>query len=156
MIRHIVMFKIKEEYKAEIPQLVENFYGMKGRIEGMVNLEAGADFLGSERSYDLALITEFTDRAAFDAWAERWRARLAETGREGAAIRAEMDRVNPKFIPRNHQVEWALEAAAEQGDYGPFEELLGVIQHPFEEQPRFEAYAELPPEMKDYQTFCGT
>ncbi len=98
----------------------------------------------------------FLDRAAFDAWAERWRARLAETGREGAAIRAEMDRVNPKFIPRNHQVEWALEAAAEQGDYGPFEELLGVIQHPFEEQPRFEAYAELPPEMKDYQTFCGT
>ena len=68
MIRHIVMFKIKEEYKSEIPQLVENFYGMKGRIEGMVNLEAGADFLGSERSYDLALITEFTDRAAFDAY----------------------------------------------------------------------------------------
>ena len=68
MIRHIVLFKIKEEYKSEIPQLVENFYGMKGKIEGMVNLEAGADFLGSERSYDLGLITEFTDRAAFDAY----------------------------------------------------------------------------------------
>lgn len=68
MIRHIVMFKIKEEYKSEIPQLVENFYGMKGKIEGMVNLEAGADFLGSARSYDLALITEFVDRAAFDAY----------------------------------------------------------------------------------------
>ena len=38
MIRHIVMFKIKEEYKSEIPQLVENFYGMKGKIEGMVSL----------------------------------------------------------------------------------------------------------------------
>lgn len=68
MIRHIVLFKIKEEFKSEIPQLVENFYGMKGKIEGMVSLEAGADFLGSERSYDLALITEFTDRAAFDAY----------------------------------------------------------------------------------------
>lgn len=68
MIRHIVMFKIKDEYKAEIPQLVENFYGMKGRIEGMVDLEAGADILGSERSYDLALITLFKDRAAFDAY----------------------------------------------------------------------------------------
>ena len=43
MIRHIVMFKIKEEYKQEIPQLVQNFYGMKGKIEGMVDLEAGAD-----------------------------------------------------------------------------------------------------------------
>ena len=29
MIRHIVMFKIKDEYKDEIPQLVENFFGMK-------------------------------------------------------------------------------------------------------------------------------
>ena len=68
MIRHVVMFKIKDEYKAEIPQLVENFYGMKGRIEGLVDLEAGADFLGSERSYDLALITLFKDRASFEAY----------------------------------------------------------------------------------------
>ena len=68
MIRHIVMFKIKDEFKSEIPQLVKNFYGMKGRIEGMVDLEAGAYILGSERSYDLALITIFENRAAFDAY----------------------------------------------------------------------------------------
>ena len=68
MIRHIVMFKIKDEYKAEIPRLVENFYGMKGKIEGMLDLEAGADILGSERSYDLALITLFKDRASFDGY----------------------------------------------------------------------------------------
>ena len=68
MIRHIVMFRIKDEFKDEIPQLVENFKGMKGRIEGMLDLEAGADILHSERSYDLALITVFQDRAAFDAY----------------------------------------------------------------------------------------
>ena len=68
MIRHIVMFKIKDEFKNEIPQLVKNFYDMKGKIGGMVDLEAGADFLGSERSYDLALITVFENRAAFDAY----------------------------------------------------------------------------------------
>ena len=68
MIRHIVMFKIKDEFKDEIPQLVKNFQGMKGRIEGMIDLEAGADILHSERSYDLALITVFQDRAAFDAY----------------------------------------------------------------------------------------
>ncbi len=68
MIRHIVMFKIKDEFKNEIPQLVKNFYGMKGKIEGMLDLEAGADFLGSDRSYDLALITVFENRAAFEAY----------------------------------------------------------------------------------------
>ena len=68
MIRHIVMFRIKDEFKNEIPQLVKNFQGMKGRIEGMIDLEAGADILHSERSYDLALITLFDSRKAFDAY----------------------------------------------------------------------------------------
>ena len=68
MIRHIVLFKIKEEFKTEIPQLVKNFYTMLGKVEGLLNLEAGADILGSGRSYDLALICTFADRAAFDAY----------------------------------------------------------------------------------------
>ena len=68
MIRHIVLFRIKPEFKAEIPVLVQNFYTMKGRVEGLVDLEAGADILGSERSYDIALVCTFADRAAFDAY----------------------------------------------------------------------------------------
>ena len=68
MIRHIVLFRIKPEFKAEIPALVQNFYTMKGRVEGLVDLEAGSDILGSERSYDIALVCTFTDRAAFDAY----------------------------------------------------------------------------------------
>ena len=68
MIRHIVMFRIKDEYKAEIPQLVRNFYGMKGKIEGMLDLEAGQDVLHSDRSYDLALITVFDGMESFTAY----------------------------------------------------------------------------------------
>ncbi|MBR6220729.1 MAG: Dabb family protein [Clostridia bacterium] len=68
MIRHIVMFKIKDEYKSEIPQLVKNFYGMKGRVEGLLELEAGADVLHSDRSYDLALVTLFDGMASFQAY----------------------------------------------------------------------------------------
>ena len=68
MIRHIVLFKIKDEFKDEIPQLVKDFYGMKGRIEGMLDLQAGQDVLHSERSYDLALITVFEDMDAFRAY----------------------------------------------------------------------------------------
>ncbi|MEP9355358.1 protein adenylyltransferase SelO [Xanthobacter sp. KR7-65] len=98
----------------------------------------------------------FLDREAFDAWAERWRARLAATGRTGADIRAGMDRVNPLFVPRNHLVEGVISAAIERGDYGPFEELNRVLARPYEEQPQFAAYAGLPPSMEGYRTFCGT
>lgn len=68
MIRHIVLFKIKPEYKPEIPSIVEGFYSMVGKVDGLVSLEAGADFLGSARNYDVALITVFRDRASFDAY----------------------------------------------------------------------------------------
>ena len=68
MIRHIVLFKIKDEFKDEIPQLVENFRGMKGKIEGMLDLEAGADIVKSDRSYDLALVTIFDSMASFEAY----------------------------------------------------------------------------------------
>lgn len=65
MIRHIVLFKIKDEYKSELPVLVQNFYGMKGKIEGLLDLEAGSDFLHSDRSYDIALITLFDSKESF-------------------------------------------------------------------------------------------
>ena len=68
MIRHIVLFRIKDEYKSEIPQLVENFKGMRGRIEGLLDLEAGADVYHSERSYDLALVTLFDSMESFRAY----------------------------------------------------------------------------------------
>lgn len=34
MIRHIVLFSIKPEYKKDIPALVEGFYQMVGKIDG--------------------------------------------------------------------------------------------------------------------------
>ena len=63
---------------------------------------------------------------------------------------------NPAFIPRNHRVQAALDAA-EAGDYEPFRILLGVIQHPFEAQPQRSQYAEPPqPSERVLRTFCGT
>ncbi|MGI6240115.1 MAG: Dabb family protein [Christensenellales bacterium] len=68
MIRHVVLYTIKDSHKEKIPQLVEAFYGMKGKIPGLMELEAGADELGSERSYDLALITVFESWDAYRAY----------------------------------------------------------------------------------------
>ncbi|MEF9972967.1 MAG: Dabb family protein [Clostridia bacterium] len=68
MVKHVVLFQIKPEFKPEIPQLVENFLAMRGKIEGLVDLQSGADFLASARSYDMALICTFTSRAALEAY----------------------------------------------------------------------------------------
>ena len=68
-----------------------------------------------------------------------------------------MRAVNPAYIPRNHLVEAALEAAVNRRDFGPFEELLKVVARPYEERPGRERYAAPPePEERVHQTFCGT
>ena len=98
----------------------------------------------------------FAAPSAFDAWSERWLARLSSQASDPRAIADAMDRVNPVYIPRNHLVEHAL-AAATAGDLGPFRELLDVIVEPFEERPGREEYAApAPPSFGAYRTFCGT
>ena len=68
-----------------------------------------------------------------------------------------MRAVNPVYIPRNHRVEAMIQAAVENQDYGPFEEMLRVLMMPYEEQAGAEKYAEAPGETeKVYRTFCGT
>ena len=99
----------------------------------------------------------FETPADFHEWAAAWRRRLAgETG-DAAARRTAMQAVNPAYIPRNHRVEAAIEAAEERSDFAPFEELLEVLAKPFEERTQFAAYAEAPPPSDlPYRTFCGT
>lgn len=104
----------------------------------------------------------FADPAAFDAWEVRWRERLqheAGSGKaeSGEARAAQMRRVSPLYIPRNHLVEFALQAATERQDFAPFEELVTVLARPFDEQPGRERYATpARPEEFVHQTFCGT
>jgi serine/tyrosine/threonine adenylyltransferase len=99
----------------------------------------------------------FADPTAFDNWAADWRHRLAQETIDGQARAQAMRRVNPIYIPRNHLVEAALEAASQRQDYQPFEELLAVVSHPCEEQPGMEKYATpARPEECVLETFCGT
>ena len=106
---------------------------------------------------DGAMRALFTDPGAYDIWAARWRQRLDHEPRSKQACRVAMRAVNPAFIARNHLVEAALKAAVEHQDFGPFEELLGVLSRPYEDQPGFERFATPPgPQDRVYRTFCGT
>ena len=94
----------------------------------------------------------FTEPAGLDGWLVKWRQRRSGGALDSTAMR----RVNPAFIPRNHRVEAAIEAAL-RGDFAPFEQLHVVLAHPFDDQPAFAGYAEPPqPDERVTATFCGT
>ncbi|CAN5823383.1 YdiU family protein [soil metagenome] len=122
--------------------------------------EGEADFTRTFRALDAEsdeVRSEFSDPAKYDAWAVRWRERLAGEPRDANERRAAMRSVNPAYIPRNHRVEAALAAAIEREDFAPFEELMTVLARPFEDRPQYAAYADQPlPEQCVSQTFCGT
>ncbi|WAJ29230.1 protein adenylyltransferase SelO [Antarcticirhabdus aurantiaca] len=107
---------------------------------------------------DEAVRTLFADPAAFDGWAKRWRARLAqEPNVAGEARRAAMRRVSPAFIPRNHRVEAMIRAAVDRQDFAPFEQLLAILARPFDDQPEHAEFMAPPQEEERVlQTFCGT
>jgi len=84
----------------------------------------------------------FLHRDAFDIWCSRYLARLgASRVNAGDA----MLRTNPKFILRNHLGELAIRQAKE-GDFAMVQDLLQVLQAPYDEHPAHEAWAGLAPE----------
>ena len=85
---------------------------------------------------------------ALEAWRQRWHALSPD--------RDLMSRVNPVYIPRNHLVEEALDAAT-SGDLEPLQLLLRAVTAPYDERPGLERYAAPAPEdFGPYRTFCGT
>jgi uncharacterized protein YdiU (UPF0061 family) len=99
----------------------------------------------------------FADPGAFDAWAVGWRRRLDEEPISREERARAMQRANPAFIPRNHMVEAALNAAVSEENFQPFEELLDVVSNPYDDRPDRDRYATpARPEECVTQTFCGT
>jgi len=144
------------------PELVQDLLGLMA--------EHGADFTNTFRllsdlpgdpqasaTAQQALREQFREPSAFDDWAARWRERIAAEPLGDAERRAAMRRVNPAYIPRNHRVQQAIDAATEDGDLAPLDELLEVVRRPYEEHEHLARYRRPPaPDEVVQQTFCGT
>lgn len=87
----------------------------------------------------------FLDRAAFDAWAQDYRAVLLRQSSQDAEREARMDRVNPRYILRNYMAQIAIEKA-EQGDFSEIDRLLQLMHAPFDAHPTMAHYAGFPPD----------
>ena len=92
----------------------------------------------------------------FGQWRASWFQQLEREPTKPAVLADVLDQRNPIYIPRNHRVEEALDAAI-SGNLQPFERLLEAVVRPFESRPGFEDHAEpAPADFGPYRTFCGT
>ncbi|WP_111655766.1 protein adenylyltransferase SelO [Isoalcanivorax indicus] len=97
------------------------------------------------------------DSADFRNWYDRWQARLGRNNKPLKSSLCLMRNSNPAIIPRNHQVEKALDAASSEGDLTLARQLLAVLATPYEDSPDKATFKVPPaPEERVCQTFCGT
>ncbi len=115
------------------------------RADFTITFRRLAGFSSAPGAVNASVRDLFIDRAAFDAWALRYAERL----RVEAAIDAEralrMNRINPKFVLRNHLAQAAIQRAQE-GDFTEVQRLMKVLARPFDEQPEHAADAGFPPD----------
>jgi uncharacterized protein YdiU (UPF0061 family) len=104
-----------------------------------------------------AQILQVSAGGAIHEWKAGWVEALKGQGRSLTDAADAMDSVNPVYIPRNHMVHDALEAAHD-GDLGPFGELFERVTDPFSPVPGAERYALPAPDefASVFRTFCGT
>lgn len=118
----------------------------RSRADYTSTFRALGDYARGERQPALDAFGE--SALAFRTWARSW----LELQPNAAA----MDAVNPVYIPRNHLVEEALDAAGAD-DLQPLSDLLSAVTAPYDERPGLDRYAAgAPPEFGAYVTFCGT
>jgi len=66
MIKHIVMWKLRNKADAEI--IKDNLEALVGKIPGLLKLEVGIDFSDSEQSADVVLYSELESREALKGY----------------------------------------------------------------------------------------
>ena len=59
MVKHVVMYKLKEPTEQNAIALQQKFLSMKGKIDVLKDIQSGVDVLRSDRSFDVVLICQF-------------------------------------------------------------------------------------------------
>jgi len=101
-------------------------------------------------------LNEFKKDKEITIWLESWKKAIHNENEDVNQLAVELDKLNPIYIPRNHQVQQTIEMAYE-GDFSKFWEMLEIIKRPFDENEKYSEYEKRPLEdQKVRKTFCGT
>jgi uncharacterized protein YdiU (UPF0061 family) len=92
--------------------------------------------------------------ARWDAWLARYAQRCEAQGESNEVRRERMNAHNPLYVPRNYLAQQAIDAAT-QGDVGPLQTLLQVLERPYSEQTGCDAYAAKRPEWARHKAGCS-
>ena len=101
-------------------------------------------------------LAQFHQKNEVSGWINNWKSALNLENKNVGEIISNLNNTNPMYIPRNHQVQKAIEESY-LGNFKVLEEMLEVLKNPFQENVSLSHYSEAPSEQQRVtQTFCGT
>ena len=101
-------------------------------------------------------LAQFHQKDEVSGWINNWKSALNLENKNVGEIILNLNNTNPMYIPRNHQVQKAIEESY-LGNFKVLEEMLDVLKNPFQENISLSHYSEAPSEQQRVtQTFCGT
>ena len=101
-------------------------------------------------------LDEFKKDNHIEGWLNRWKESVQKENGDMKQLSLELNKINPLYIPRNHQIQKAIDLAYEN-DFTKFLEMIEVFKNPFNEDQRYAEYENSPlEEQKITKTFCGT
>ncbi len=99
---------------------------------------------------------QFSEKKEINAWLNNWKQALKKEHKDLSNLTEKLNQVNPMYVPRNHQVQLAIDLAYEN-DFSKMLEMIEVFKNPFVEVAKYESYSQAPLENeKVRRTFCGT
>jgi uncharacterized protein YdiU (UPF0061 family) len=146
---------------AEDETLIKDLFGFmtEAKADFTLTFRRLSELAGtSEAGTEPASIREiFEIPEAMKPWLQQWRKRIDNDPQDALQRREKMLSTNPAYIPRNHMIEEAINAATYDENLGPFHKLVDVLAKPYEYNPANERHATppLPDEVVQF-TFCGT
>lgn len=136
---------LQQSLDEDIPLLETLLQAMHDSRIDFTSFFRGLDKVGSNTKLeDIPMRNDFIDRGAIDQWFENYISRIKAENIHDDERCSRMNRVNPKFILRNHLAQYAIERA-QQDDFSEIEKLMHILSSPYEDQLENEAYAKPPP-----------
>jgi uncharacterized protein YdiU (UPF0061 family) len=134
---------LKEEKDGDTGLFTALFAAMEGQVDFTNFFRELCDF--DETGENHLLRDSFVERIRFDRWADDYAERIKSEGQERSIRQIDMLKVNPKYILRNYMAQTAI-TKAECKDYSEIDNLLKLLENPYNQQPDMESYADEPPD----------
>ncbi|KAL0490656.1 UPF0061 [Acrasis kona] len=126
---------IISDYAQEDRDLVDNL------LDAIIGVDY-TNFFRELSSTDVFVKNIFVKRKEkFSTWVESYKKRLLKEPNSDFEERSQrMKKTNPKYIPRTHAMQTAIEAAQSK-NFSIVNDLLNLYQNPYDEHPEYEEYS---------------